>query len=156
MGVKTLEGFLHTAGNYKFGIVSSRFNSAIVDRLVEGALDCLIRHGVKEENIVIAKVPGAWELPLAVKKMAKREDINAVIALGVVIRGATPHFEYVASEVSKGLAVLSLELEKPITFGIITADTLEQAIERAGTKMGNKGWEAAMAAIEMVNLLAKI
>ncbi|RTZ60191.1 MAG: 6,7-dimethyl-8-ribityllumazine synthase [Gammaproteobacteria bacterium] len=156
MGVKTLEGFLHTAGNYKFGIVASRFNSAIVDRLVEGALDCLIRHGVKEENIVIAKVPGAWELPLAVKKMAKREDINAVIALGVVIRGATPHFEYVASEVSKGLAVLSLELEKPITFGIITADTLEQAIERAGTKMGNKGWEAAMAAIEMVNLLAKI
>ncbi|RTZ67361.1 MAG: 6,7-dimethyl-8-ribityllumazine synthase [Aquificaceae bacterium] len=156
MGVKTLEGFLHTAGNYKFGIVASRFNSAIVDRLVEGALDCLIRHGVKEENIVIAKVPGAWELPLVVKKMAKREDINAVIALGVVIRGATPHFEYVASEVSKGLAVLSLELEKPITFGIITADTLEQAIERAGTKMGNKGWEAAMAAIEMVNLLAKI
>ncbi|HIP98623.1 MAG TPA: 6,7-dimethyl-8-ribityllumazine synthase [Aquifex aeolicus] len=156
MGVKVLEGFFHTAGNYKFGIVASRFNSAIVDRLVEGALDCLTRHGVKENNIVIAKVPGAWELPLAVKKMAKREDINAVIALGVVIRGATPHFEYVASEVSKGLAALSLEMEKPITFGIITADTLEQAIERAGTKMGNKGWEAAMAAIEMVNLLAKI
>jgi 6,7-dimethyl-8-ribityllumazine synthase len=156
MGVKTLEGFLHRAENYRFAIVASRFNSAIVDRLVEGALDCLTRHGVREENIVIAKVPGAWEIPLAVKKMAKREDIDAVIALGVVIRGATPHFEYVASEVSKGLATLSLELEKPITFGIITADTLEQAIERAGTKMGNKGWEAAIAAIEMVELLAKI
>ena len=153
---KVVEGFLHKAENYRFGIVASRFNSTLVDRLVEGALDCLKRHGVKEENIVIVKVPGAWEIPLAAKKLAKREDVDAVIALGVVIRGATPHFEYVAAEVSKGLANISVELEKPITFGVVTADTLEQAIERAGTKMGNKGWEAALAAIEMVEVLGKI
>jgi len=154
--MKVLEGLLHRGESFKFGIVASRFNSAIVDRLVEGAVDCLTRHGVKEENIVLVKVPGAWEIPLAAKKLAKRGDIDAVIALGAVIRGATPHFEYVAAEVSKGLANVSLEVEKPITFGIITADTLEQAIERAGTKMGNKGWEAAMAALEMVDVLGKI
>ncbi len=154
--MKVLEGFLHRGENFKFGIVASRFNSAIVDRLVEGAVDCLTRHGVREENIVLVKVPGAWEIPLAAKKLAKREDIDAVIALGAVIRGATPHFEYVAAEVSKGLANVSLEVEKPITFGIITADTLEQAIERAGTKMGNKGWEAAIAALEMVEVMGKI
>ena len=154
--MKVLEGFLHRGENFKFGIVASRFNSAIVDRLVEGAIDCLTRHGVREENIVLVKVPGAWEIPLAAKKLAKREDIDAVIALGAVIRGATPHFEYVAAEVSKGLANVSLEVEKPITFGIITADTLEQAIERAGTKMGNKGWEAAIAALEMVEVMGKI
>ncbi|HIO42292.1 MAG TPA: 6,7-dimethyl-8-ribityllumazine synthase, partial [Aquifex sp.] len=141
---------------FKFGIVASRFNSAIVDRLVEGAIDCLTRHGVSGENVTLVKVPGAWEIPLAAKKLAKRKDIDAVIALGAVIRGATPHFEYVAAEVSKGLANVSLEVEKPITFGIITADTLEQAIERAGTKMGNKGWEAALAALEMVEVLNKI
>ncbi len=154
--MKVLEGFLHKGEKFKFGIVASRFNSAIVDRLVEGAIDCLTRHGVSEENITLVKVPGAWEIPLAAKKLAKRKDIDAVIALGAVIRGATPHFEYVAAEVSKGLANVSLEVEKPITFGIITADTLEQAIERAGTKMGNKGWEAALAALEMVEVLNKI
>ena len=154
--MKVLEGFLHKGEKFKFGIVASRFNSAIVDRLVEGAIDCLTRHGVSGENITLVKVPGAWEIPLAAKKLAKREDIDAVIALGAVIRGATPHFEYVAAEVSKGLANVSLEVEKPITFGIITADTLEQAIERAGTKMGNKGWEAALAALEMVEVLNKI
>jgi len=154
--VQIKEGLLHKGEKFRFAIVASRFNSTIVDRLVEGALDCLTRHGVKEENILVVKVPGAWEIPLAAKKLAKREDINAVIAVGAVIRGATPHFEYVAAEVSKGLANVSLELEKPITFGIITADTLEQAIERAGTKMGNKGWEAALAALEMVELLDKI
>ena len=154
--MKVLEGFLHKGEKFKFGIVASRFNSAIVDRLVEGAIDCLTRHGVSEENVTLIKVPGAWEIPLAAKKLAKRKDIDAVIALGAVIRGATPHFEYVAAEVSKGLANVSLEVEKPITFGIITADTLEQAIERAGTKMGNKGWEAALAALEMVEVLGKI
>jgi len=154
--MKVLEGFLHKGEKFKFGIVASRFNSAIVDRLVEGAIDCLTRHGVSGENVTLVKVPGAWEIPLAAKKLAKRKDIDAVIALGAVIRGATPHFEYVAAEVSKGLANVSLEVEKPITFGIITADTLEQAIERAGTKMGNKGWEAALAALEMVEVLNKI
>ncbi len=154
--MKVLEGFLHRGEKFKFGIVASRFNSAIVDRLVEGAIDCLTRHGVSEENVTLVKVPGAWEIPLAAKKLAKRKDIDAVIALGAVIRGATPHFEYVAAEVSKGLANVSLEVEKPITFGIITADTLEQAIERAGTKMGNKGWEAALAALEMVEVMNKI
>ena len=154
--MKVLEGFLHKGEKFRFGIVASRFNSAIVDRLVEGAIDCLTRHGVSEENVTLVKVPGAWEIPLAAKKLAKRKDIDAVIALGAVIRGATPHFEYVAAEVSKGLANVSLEVEKPITFGIITADTLEQAIERAGTKMGNKGWEAALAALEMVEVLNKI
>ncbi len=153
MGLKIVEGFLHKAENYNFGIVISRFNSALTDRLLEGALDCLRRHGVPDTNIVVVKVPGAWEIPLAAKRLAKSEDIDAVIALGAVIRGATPHFEYVAAEVSKGLANIALELEKPITFGIITADTLEQAIERAGTKLGNKGWEAALAAIEMVEVL---
>jgi len=154
--IKTFEGFLHKGEKYRFAIVASRFNSALVDRLVEGAIDCLTRHGVPEENIKVVKVPGAWEIPLAAKKLAKRDDVDAVIAVGAVIRGATPHFDYVAAEVSKGLANISIELEKPITFGIITADTLEQAIERAGTKQGNKGWEAALAALEMVELLGKI
>jgi len=153
MTPKVIEGFLHKAGEYRFGIVVSRFNSALTDRLLEGALDCLKRHGVPDENVIVVKVPGAWEIPLVAKKLAKSEDIDAVIALGAVIRGATPHFEYVAAEVSKGLANVALETEKPVTFGIITADTLEQAIERAGTKMGNKGWEAALSAIEMVEVL---
>jgi len=154
--VQIKEGLLHRGESYKFGVVASRFNSAIVDRLVEGAIDCLTRHGVKEDNIFLFKVPGAWEIPLVAKKLAQKPEIDAVIALGVVIRGATPHFEYVAAEVSKGLANVSLEIGKPITFGIITADTLEQAIERAGTKMGNKGWEAALAALEMVDLLKNL
>ncbi|RMH02859.1 MAG: 6,7-dimethyl-8-ribityllumazine synthase [Aquificota bacterium] len=150
--MKTYEGLLKAEG-FSFGIVASRFNHLLVDRLVEGAIDCLVRHGASKENIHMARVPGSWEIPLVAKELALKDNIDAVIALGVLIRGQTPHFEYIASEVSKGLAMLSLEIRKPITFGVITADSLEQAIERAGTKQGNKGWEAALSAIEMVNLL---
>ena len=149
--MKTYEGELIASG-LKFGIVSSRFNHMLVDRLVEGAVDCILRHGGSEDNIIHVKVPGSWEIPVAAGELARKNDIDAVIALGVLIRGQTPHFDYIAAEVSKGLANLSLELRKPITFGVITADTLEQAIERAGTKHGNKGWEAALSAIEMANL----
>ncbi|MGB9873601.1 MAG: 6,7-dimethyl-8-ribityllumazine synthase, partial [Hydrogenobacter sp.] len=124
--------------------------------LIEGAVDCIIRHGGSEDNIHIARVPGSWEIPLIAKEMALKENIDAVIALGVLIRGQTPHFDYIASEVSKGLALVSLEVRKPISFGVITADSLEQAIERAGTKHGNKGWEAALSAIEMANLLKSL
>ncbi len=150
--MKTYEGLLKAEG-FSFGIVASRFNHLLVDRLVEGAIDCLVRHGASKENIHMARVPGSWEIPLVAKELALKDNIDAVIALGVLIRGQTPHFEYIASEVSKGLAMLSLEIRKPIAFGVITADSLEQAIERAGTKQGNKGWEAALSAIEMVNLL---
>ncbi len=149
------EGELRAEG-LKFAIVASRFNHMLVDRLVEGAIDCILRHGGSEENIELARVPGSWEIPVAVKRFLGREDIDAVIALGVLIRGSTPHFDYIASEVSKGLASLSLEAGKPVSFGIVTADTLEQAVERAGTKMGNKGWEAALSAIEMANLFRKL
>jgi len=144
------------ADGLKFGIVASRFNHTLVDRLVEGAIDCIVRHGGKEEDITLVKVPGSWEIPVVAGELARKEYIDAVIAIGVLIRGATPHFEYIASEVSKGLTNLSLQLRKPITFGVITADTLEQAIERAGTKHGNKGWEAALSAIELANLFRKI
>lgn len=153
--MKVREGSLIAEG-IRFGIVASRFNHMIVDRLVEGALDCIRRHGGSEENVEIVRVPGSWEIPVVAKRLALRDDINAVIALGVLIRGATPHFDYIASEVSKGLAQVSLETGKPVTFGIITADTLEQAVERAGTKMGNKGWEAALSAIEMANLMKEL
>jgi len=153
--MKSYEGELKAEG-FRFGLIASRFNHLLVDRLVEGALDCLIRHGGREEDIVLVRVPGSWEIPVVAKKLLAREDIDAVIALGVLIRGSTPHFEYIASEVSKGLAAASLEYGKPVSFGLITADTLEQAVERAGTKMGNKGWESALSAIEMVNLLRKI
>ena len=153
--MKTYEGELKAEG-LRFAIVASRFNHMLVDRLVEGAVDCILRHGGSEENIEIARVPGSWEIPVAVKKFLERKDIDAVIALGVLIRGSTPHFEYIASEVSKGIANLSIDAGKPVSFGIITADTLEQAIERAGTKMGNKGWESALSAIEMANLFRKL
>ncbi len=153
--MKRYEGELKAEG-LRFGIVASRFNHMLVDRLVEGAIDCILRHGGSEENIELARVPGSWEIPVAVKKFLEREDIDAVIALGVLIRGSTPHFEYIASEVSKGIANLSIESGKPVSFGIITADTLEQAVERAGTKMGNKGWESALSAIEMANLFRKL
>ncbi len=153
--MKSYEGELKAEG-FRFGVVASRFNHLLVDRLVEGALDCILRHGGRGEDITIVRVPGSWEIPVAVKRLLKREDIDAVIALGVLIRGSTPHFEYIAAEVSKGLASVSLELGKPVSFGIITADTLEQAVERAGTKMGNKGWESALSAIEMVNLIRKL
>ena len=146
------EGKLNAKG-FKFAIVVSRFNSFITERLLEGALDALKRHGAEEKQIEIYKVPGAFEIPLVAKLLAKKNDVDAVIALGTVIRGATPHFDYVAAEVSKGIAQSSLELEKPISFGVITSDNIEQAIERAGTKSGNKGFDAAISAIEMVNLI---
>src|SRR5512137_2862266 len=146
------EGKLNAKG-FRFAIVVSRFNSFITERLLEGALDALKRHGADEKQIEIYKVPGAFEIPLVTKLLAKKKDVDAVIALGTVIRGATPHFDYVAAEVSKGIAQSSLEIEKPISFGVITSDNIEQAIERAGTKSGNKGFDAAMSAIEMVNLI---
>lgn len=146
------EGKLNAKG-FRFAIVVSRFNSFITDRLVEGALDALKRHGADENKIDIYKVPGSFEIPLAAKLIAKKKEIDAIVCLGAVIKGATPHFHYVASEVTKGIAQSSLELEKPIAFGIITSDSIEQAIERAGTKAGNKGYDAAMSAIEMVNLI---
>ena len=152
---KTLEGKLIAKG-LKFGIVLSRFNNFISERLLEGALDALRRSGAEEGDCVVARVPGAFEIPLAAKKMAKGKRYDAVICLGCVIRGATPHFEYIATEVTKGIASLALESEIPISFGILITDSIEQAIERAGTKMGNKGFDAAMSAIEMVNLLKEI
>ncbi len=152
--MRVIEGKLKAEG-IKFAIAVSRFNSFITDRLLDGAIDCIVRHGGREEDITVVKVPGAFELPLVAKKLAKM-DFDAVIALGAVIRGETPHFDYVAAEVSKGIANVSLETEKPIAFGVLTTDTVEQAIDRAGTKAGNKGWEAALSAIEMVNLLKEI
>jgi len=149
--MRSYEGKL-TARGLKIGIVASRFNHTLVERLVEGAIDCFLRHEGEEENLTLVRVPGSWEIPMAVKELLIREDIEGVVALGVLIRGATPHFEYIANEVSKGLAMLSLEHRKPVSYGIITADTLEQAIERAGTKHGNKGWDAMLSTIEMVNL----
>jgi 6,7-dimethyl-8-ribityllumazine synthase len=146
------EGKLIAKG-FRFAIVVSRFNSFITERLLEGAFDALKRHGADEGSIDVYKVPGAFEIPLTAKLLARKKNIDAVICLGAVIRGATPHFEYVAAEVSKGIAQTSLEEGKPVAFGIITGESLEQAIERAGTKAGNKGYDAAMSAVEMVNLL---
>lgn len=146
------EGKLNAKG-FRFAIVVSRFNSFITDRLLEGALDALKRHGADEKQIAIYKVPGAFEIPLAAKLLAGKREIDGVICLGTVIKGATPHFNYIASEVTKGIAQASLELGKPIAFGVITSENIEQAIERAGTKSGNKGYDAAISAIEMVNLL---
>ncbi len=149
---KILEGKLLAEGR-KFGIVVSRFNDFISDRLLGGALDALIRSGANDADIEIVKVPGCFEIPLLAKKMAKKGRYDAVICLGAVIRGSTPHFDYVSSEVSKGIAHVSIESEIPVIFGIITTDTIEQAIERAGTKAGNKGWSAAVTAVEMANLI---
>jgi 6,7-dimethyl-8-ribityllumazine synthase len=140
----------------KFAIVVSRFNDFITDRLVGGAVDALIRSGAETLDIDIVKVPGAFEIPLVAKKMAKKGRYHAIICLGAVIRGATPHFEYVSAEVTKGIAMVSLEFEIPVIFGIVTTDTIEQAIERAGAKAGNKGWHAAISAIEMANLIQDI
>ncbi len=153
--VKSLEGTLVAKG-LKFGIVLSRFNNFISERLLEGALDALRRSGAKEEDCSVAKVPGAFEIPLAAKKMVKSGRYDAVICLGCVIRGATPHFAYIATEVTKGIASLSIESEVPVSFGVLITDSIEQAIERAGTKIGNKGFDAAMSAIEMANLLKEI
>jgi 6,7-dimethyl-8-ribityllumazine synthase len=152
--VRVIEGSLRAEG-VRFAIVVSRFNSFITDKLLEGALDCILRHGGKEENIHIFKVPGSFELPLTAKRLAEK-DYDAVIVLGAIVRGETPHFDFVAGEVSKGIAKASMETGKPIAFGVITADTVEQAIDRAGAKAGNRGWDAALTAIEMVDLLRKI
>ena len=152
---KIIEGKIIAKG-MKFAIVASRFNDFICGRLVDGAMDALTRAGAEEKDIQIVKVPGAFELPLAAKKVAKSGRYDAVVCLGAVIRGATPHFEYVSAEVSKGIATVGLETETPVSFGVLTTDTIEQAIERAGTKAGNKGWDAAMAAIEMVDLFRKL
>lgn len=149
------EGKLVAEG-LKVGIVVGRFNEFIGSKLLGGALDGLKRHGVEENDIEVAWVPGAFEIPLAAKKMAKSEKYDAVICLGAVIRGSTPHFDYVCAEVSKGIAQVSLSTEKPVIFGVLTTDSIEQAIERAGTKSGNKGYDAAVTAIEMANLLRNI
>jgi len=149
---KLLEANLLAEGK-KFALVVSRFNDFITDRLLGGAVDALERSGAKDEDIDVVKVPGAFEIPLIAKKMAATGKYSAIICLGAVIRGATSHFEYVSAEVSKGIAAVSLETNIPVIFGIITTDTIEQAIERAGTKSGNKGWSAAMTAVEMANLV---
>ena len=148
---KIIEGRLDAKG-LKIGILVSRFNSFISDRLVDGAVDALLRHGADQDNLVVVRVPGAFEIPPAARKMAASGRYDALICLGAVIRGATPHFDYVSAEVSKGIAAVSMEAGIPVTFGVLTTDTLEQAIERAGSKAGNKGFDAAMAAIEMANL----
>lgn len=150
--VKVMEGN-YQGESFKFGIIVGRFNELIGGKLLSGAIDGLKRHGVKEENIEIAWVPGAFEMPLVSQKMARSGRYDAVLCLGAVIRGATPHFEYVSGEVAKGVAQVSLETGVPVVFGVLTTDSIEQAIERAGTKSGNKGFEAAMTAIEMANLL---
>lgn len=142
--------------NNKIGIVVGRFNDFITGKLLEGAKDALIRHNIAEENIDVFYVPGAFEIPLVAKKVANIDRYDAVICLGAVIKGATPHFDFVSSEVSKGVASIGLETEKPVIFGVLTTDSIEQAIERAGTKAGNKGFEAGISAIEMINLLKSI
>ncbi|MDP2730455.1 MAG: 6,7-dimethyl-8-ribityllumazine synthase [Dehalococcoidales bacterium] len=153
--MSNLEGMLLGAG-LKFGVVVSRFNEFITKKLLEGAQDALIRHGVSQGDIDTAWVPGSFEIPLVAQRLARSKRYDAVICLGAVIRGGTPHFEYIATEVAKGIAKVGLDTELPVTYGIITADTLEQAIERAGTKAGNRGFNAAVEAIEMANLLKSI
>jgi 6,7-dimethyl-8-ribityllumazine synthase len=152
---KVYEGKLQAEG-MKFALVVSRFNDFISEHLLGGALDALIRNGAREEDLAVFKVPGAFEIPLVAKKIALQGRFDAVVCLGAVIRGATPHFEYVSAEVSKGIAGASLETGVPMAFGVVTADNLEQAIERAGSKAGNKGWDAALAAVEMVDLVRQI
>jgi len=153
--MNTINGNLSGKGK-KFAIVLSRFNSFLTERLLEGAIDCLVRHEVSDNDIKIIRVPGAFEIPLICKKVLEKKKVDAVIAIGAVIRGETPHFEYVAAEVSKGLANISLEYGMPVIFGILTTDTIEQAEVRSGAKGSNKGFEAALTAIEMVNLIDSI
>jgi 6,7-dimethyl-8-ribityllumazine synthase len=153
--MKIIEGELQAKG-LKFGIVISRFNDFITSKLLEGAKDALLRHGAKEDDIDVVKVPGSFEIPIVAKKMALKQMYNAIICLGTVIRGATPHFEYISAEVSKGIASASMDTGVPIAFGVITCDTIEQAVERAGTKSGNKGWDAAITAIEMAQIMKKL
>ena len=153
--MKILEGNLNASG-LNFAIVASRFNEYITQKLIDGAVDCLLRHGSSEQNITIVKVPGAFEIPLIADKLASSKKYDSIICLGAVIRGATPHFDYVAGNTSSGIAQTGLKYSIPVAFGILTTDTIEQAIERAGTKSGNKGWDAALTAIEMTNLIKYI
>jgi 6,7-dimethyl-8-ribityllumazine synthase len=150
--VKSIEGALIVPEGAKFAIVGSRFNAFIVERLIEGAVDALVRHGASAHNITVVRVPGAWEIPLVCRRLAKSGKLDAIVAVGAVIRGATPHFDHVANEVGKGVAQASLESGVPIAFGVLTTDSIEQAVERAGTKAGNKGFDAGVTAIEMVTL----
>jgi len=153
--IKSIDGDFN-AGDAKFCLLAARFNSFIVERLVEGAVDTLVRHGVSRESVEIIRVPGAYEMPIAAQRIAQTGKYDSIIALGAVIRGATPHFDFVAGECSKGLAQVGLAADMPIIFGVLTTDTIEQAVERAGTKAGNKGADAALTAIEMVNLFNKL
>ncbi|HEB93981.1 MAG TPA: 6,7-dimethyl-8-ribityllumazine synthase [Gammaproteobacteria bacterium] len=155
MSIKTIEGSLTLHGK-RFGLIAARFNSFIVDSLVNGAIDTLKRHGATDGDLTLVRVPGAFEMPIVAARMAVSGDYDVIIALGAVIRGGTPHFDYVAGECTKGLAQASLQHDVPVAFGVLTVDSIEQAIERAGTKAGNKGAEAAMSAIEMVNLLENL
>jgi 6,7-dimethyl-8-ribityllumazine synthase len=153
--LKTIEGHLHAEG-LQFAIVASRFNDFIVDRLVGGAVDYLLRHGANKENLTLVRVPGAYEMPLAAKRLAQSKRFHGVICLGALIRGSTPHFDYIAAEVSKGLAQVMLDSGVPVGFGVLTTDTLEQAVERAGSKAGNKGADAAAATLEMIHVLKQV
>ena len=155
MSTKVIEGGLVINGS-RFGIAVARFNSFVVESLLEGSIDTLKRHGANEADIEVVRVPGAFELPLAIQRMANKGQYDAIIALGAVIRGGTPHFDYVAGECVKGMSSVSLQADVPVSFGVLTVDTIEQAIERSGTKAGNKGAEATLSAIEMVNLLKEI
>ena len=152
MTTRTIEGTLVVPAGARFAVVASRFNHFVVDRLVEGAVDALVRHGAKAEAITVVRVPGAWELPAAVRRVAASKKVDAIVALGAVIRGSTPHFDYVAGEAAGGLAAAAIGSSVPVAFGVLTTETIEQAVERAGTKAGNKGWDAAMSAIEMMTL----
>ncbi|MDC4541248.1 6,7-dimethyl-8-ribityllumazine synthase [Acinetobacter baumannii] len=156
MAIRRIEGLLHLASEGRYAILVGRFNSFVVEHLLEGAIDTLKRHGVNEDNITVIHAPGAWELPIVAKKLATSNQFDAIIALGAVIRGSTPHFDFVAGESAKGLGVVALESSLPVINGVLTTDSIEQAIERSGTKAGNKGSEAALTAIEMVNLLKAI
>lgn len=156
MNVKVMEGKVVAPEGMRVGIVASRFNSFIVQKLLDGAVDGLVRHGVQEQNITACWVPGAFEIPLAAQKMAQSDKYDAVICVGAVIRGSTSHYDYVCNEVSKGIAAVGLQTGKPVLFGVITTENIEQAIERAGSKAGNKGYDCALSAIEMVNVLPQI
>ncbi|MBD3320978.1 MAG: 6,7-dimethyl-8-ribityllumazine synthase [Chitinivibrionales bacterium] len=150
-----IEGMLNASGK-RFGMVVSRFNELISKKLLEGATDCLVRHHADSRGLTVVRVPGAFEIPMAAKKLVESKKHDAVICLGAIIRGATPHFDYVAAEASKGIAAVGIEAGVPVIYGVLTTDTIEQAVERAGTKMGNTGWNAALSAIEMADLFAKI
>jgi 6,7-dimethyl-8-ribityllumazine synthase len=153
---RVVEGPVVVPAGSRFAIVSSRFNHFIVDRLVEGALDAIARHGGSLDDVTVVRVPGSWEIPMVVGRLARKGKVDAIIAVGAVIRGSTPHFDYVAAEVSKGIATVALETGVPVGFGILTTDSIEQAIERAGTKAGNKGFEAASTAIELADLMRQL